>query len=106
MRTASLPELFRRRKIVQRKHLLRMLAAEAGYPSWEAYRPVLDQIDGCQLASFAVLEKGYANLNLWFASETEAHWYAAQNGGQLVRVGQQAVVLPSATGDAAGGQDA
>jgi hypothetical protein len=39
IRHDSLPEAFRRRGELQRKHLLRTLAVEAGFESWEAWRP-------------------------------------------------------------------
>lgn len=58
------------------------------------YRPTLAHVDARQLDQFSVLEKGYANLNLWFSSESEALRFAIQHGGRAVRVGVQAVVLP------------
>jgi hypothetical protein len=89
----TLPGLFRRRDTVQRKHVLRTLAFEAGSPSWEAYRPTLDHTDVRQLEAFAVVGTGYAKLNLWFSNEPDAARFASQHGGHSVRVGTQAVVL-------------
>lgn len=95
MPASSLPELFRLRSTVQRKHILRTLAIEASYGSWEEYRPKLEHVDAQQLEQFEVLDKGYANLNLWFSSESEAQLFARDNGGRVVSVGGQAVVLPA-----------
>jgi hypothetical protein len=97
--TTTLPNLFGRRDTVQRKHVLRTLAYEAGHMNWEEYRPTLAHADGRQLEQFSVLEKGYANLNLWFSSESEAQRFATQHGGRAVRVGMQAVVLPASEGE-------
>ncbi len=91
---ASLPDLFRQRHGLQRKHVLRLLAMEAGYSSWEAYRPALSQLTANQFEHLAVSETGFAHLNLWFASEVDALAFVSENGGRVVRVGQQAVVMP------------
>ena len=56
-------------------------------------------MDARQLEQFSILEKGYANLNLWFSSESEALRFATQHGGRAVRVGMQAVVLPASEGE-------
>lgn len=92
----TLPDLFRRRHTVQRKHVLRTLAVEAGHRSWEGYRPALALLDAQELEPFAFLERGCAKLNLWFSSEPEALKFTAQHGGRAVRVGRQAIVLPAA----------
>lgn len=102
--TTTLPDLFRVRYTVQRKHVLRTLAFEAGCRSWEEYRPILAHTDARQLEQFAVLEMGYANLNLWFSNEPEALQFATQHGGRAVRVGMQAVVLPTSIGESRGGR--
>ena len=94
MPNVSLPELFRRRSTVQRKNILRMLAIEAGDQSWEDYRPKLELVDAKHFESFEILDKGYANLNLWFSNKAEAQLFARENGGRVVIVGGQAVVLP------------
>jgi hypothetical protein len=93
---ATLPELYRRRQAVQRKHILRTLAVEAGFGNWESYRPSLAGNDAALLAQLAVQESGGSHLNLWFSDEAQAQAYAAVHGGRAVRVGQQAVVLPLA----------
>jgi hypothetical protein len=91
----ALTALLRHRAAVQRKHLLHMLAVEAGHRHWQAYRSALADVRVADLAHFAVEECGHANLNLWFASELAAQRYAAEHGGRSVRVGRQAVVLPN-----------
>jgi len=96
---SSLPKLFRLRHTVQRKHVLRTLALEAGHESWEAYRPKIEDLSAQQFESFEVMDRGYANLNLWFASQPEAQQFAAKSGGRVVRVGGQAVVLPKAVNE-------
>lgn len=97
---STLPGLFRRRHIVQRKHVLRTLAVEAGSPSWEAYRRTLDHEDVRHLASSAIVEMGCAKLNLWFSSEPDAARFALQHGGRVVRVGMQACALRGTGQDA------
>lgn len=37
----SLAALFRRRATFKRKHFLRLLAMESGFPDWARFRPVL-----------------------------------------------------------------
>lgn len=90
----TLLDLFRARLAVQRKHVLRTLAFEAGHRSWEAYRPTLTGTDAMEFERFEVVEMGYANLNCWFSNETQASNFALSIGGRSVRVGNQAVVLP------------
>ncbi len=89
----TLPELHRRRDIIQRKHLLRMLAIEAGYPSWEWYRPELARMSADEVEHFDIVRSQASSLNHWFSSMTEAREYAATHGGCPLRVGQQAVVF-------------
>ena len=88
-----LPELHRNRAQVQRKHLLRLLAREAGYASWDAYRKVLSELKAEQLEQFDLLRRQAGYPNLWFASMDAAQQHARQHGGRVVKVGQQAVIL-------------
>ncbi|MGL4576315.1 MAG: hypothetical protein ACRCV9_16145 [Burkholderiaceae bacterium] len=94
--TQTLPSLYRLRSTVQRKHVLRTLAFEAGHASWEEYSRVLPLLDAQQLQQSFLSERGVASLKLWFPNEAGAEHFAAQNGGQAVRVRSQAVVLPVA----------
>lgn len=96
MPATTLPELFRTRTTVKRKHLLRALAVEAGHASWEDYCRVLPRLDARQVAQAFQLERGASTLKLWFASLAEARKFVADHGGRAVRIGRQAVVLPEA----------
>jgi hypothetical protein len=93
----NLPELHRRRDIIQRKHLLRMLAIEADYPSWEWYRKALVHMKADEVEHFDIIRSKAGSLNHWFSSMAEAREYATIHGGRPFRVGQQAVVLAAAS---------
>lgn len=95
LRGISLPELQRNRTTVQRKHILRTLAAEAGYPSWESYREALSGMTASELEHFDMLRQGIGYPNHWFSSFSEASEYAAACGGRAIRVGSQGVVVES-----------
>lgn len=89
----SLPELHRNRDIIQRKHILRMLAVEVGFKCWEDYRHALDSMGVEQLSHFDHLRRTAGYPNLWFSNYEEAQDYARENTGHALRVGEQAVVL-------------
>jgi hypothetical protein len=97
----ALPELFRRRDLLKRKHMLRTLAVEAGFQSWEEYRPTLDATPSSALKHLEVIQPGAGHLNLWFPGQSEAEAFASRHGGHAMRVGGQAVVL-QACGASAG----
>lgn len=92
----SLLELHRQPDAVRRKHVLRMLAVEAGYAGWEAYKQTLTDRPADTVEHFDIVRRGAGYPNLWFSSLIEAQRYAAEHGGRPVRVGQQAVVLVEA----------
>ena len=92
----ALPQLHARRLQVQRKHVLRMLAIEAGSSSWEGYRRLLDAMTPAELIHFDMVRGVSGYPNLWFSSTREAEAYALQQGGRVLPVGSQAVVLPVA----------
>ena len=96
----TLPNLYRARDTVQRKHVLRALAVEAGYGSWEEYSRALPLLDAQQISRAILLERDTPSLKLWFTSEAGAAQFAAANSGHPVRVGRQAVVMPTARFDA------
>ncbi|WP_373975532.1 hypothetical protein NT239_01950 [Chitinibacter sp. SCUT-21] len=89
----SLVTLYAQRQQLQRKHILRLLALEAGYPSWEKFKPQLSTLSAADLAAWQYLDTGAAQLKLWFADAQTAHSYAASQGGRVINVGQQAVVM-------------
>lgn len=89
----SLPTLHRGRHRVRRKHLLRLLAVEAGAASWEHYRPQLRARSAAQLPHFDIVRRSAGYPNSWFSSLADAEAHAAQYGGRALAVGRQAVVL-------------
>lgn len=90
----SLPQLRKQRKLVRRKHILRMLAIEAGHASWEAYRHVLAAMQPHEIEDFDMLRRELGYPNLWFASLPEARAFAAEHGGRVLPFRRQAVVIP------------
>lgn len=93
LRELSLPQLHRQRAIVQRKHLLRTLAVEAGFDSWERYSEALRGMTVEQLPHLDALPASTGYPNLWFSTHEEAQGHAQVHGGRVMRVGRQAVVL-------------
>jgi len=93
LRDISLPALRRNPGVLQRKHVLRTLAAEAGYSSWEAYRLALGGMAPAELAHFDLIRPIVGYPNLWFSTLAEALAYAREHGGRAVQVGRQAVVV-------------
>lgn len=89
----TLPELSQQRNMVQRKHVLRTLAMEAGFSGWEAYRGALVSMNPSALEQFDVLRRNAGYPNHWFSTLQEAERHVAAHGGRAVRVGQQAVVF-------------
>ena len=89
----SLPSLHRSRHIVQRKHLLRLLAVEAGSGDWASYRAALRQAEPDEQLRLHFHAYGAATFNPWFASEAEAQRMAPLIGGRVLRVGAHALVL-------------
>lgn len=93
LRHTTLPGLHRDRHSIQRKHLLRMLAVEAGHAGWEAYRHALARMTPAELPHFDLLRPAAGYPNLWFSTPAQARAHAAQHGGRVVPVGTQAVVI-------------
>ena len=93
LRELSLPQLHRQRAIVQRKHLLRTLAVEAGFDSWEHYSQALRGMAVEQLPHLDALHGTTGYPNLWFSTHEQAQEHAQAHGGRVMRVGTQAVVL-------------
>jgi hypothetical protein len=97
LRDLTLPQLHRQRNTVQRKHLLRMLAIEAGFSSWEHYSLALPGMTTAQLQHLDLLRATAGYPNLWFstpeAAQAHIHTHGNAQGGRVVKVGMQAVVL-------------
>lgn len=94
LRGVSLPQLWQRRGMVQRKHVLSMLAIEAGFPDWETYSHALKTMTEEQVAHFDAHRDQAGHLNLWFSSRRQAEGYASAMGGRVLGWNEQAVVLP------------
>ncbi len=94
-RHISLPELYRQRMTIQRKHILHMLALEAGNLNWSDYKTTIKAHPEAQPLDYNLALKHAGYPNIWFTSLPEAETYAKAQGGQSIPVGQQAVVIPS-----------
>ncbi len=99
----DLMSLYRRRQALQRKHFLRLLALEAGFPDWERFRPTLAQMPPEAFDHFKFGNELAGSLNAWFSNEAQAQAYAQRHGGRVIRVGHQAVVTGSDEGPSAPG---
>ncbi len=95
----SLPELRRRRSMVQRKHILRTLAIEAGYSSWESYRQELSHMETAELTHFDLIRPAAGYPNLWFPTSAQAAEHAGTHGGRAVRVGSHGVIVDGENGN-------
>ncbi len=82
--------LYRARASLQRKHVLRMLAVEAGHASWEAYREVLPGLSPEAVMPWHVADQLPAGLNLWFSNEAEARAVLG-DAVTLLKYGRQVV---------------
>ncbi len=88
----SLPELQKQNSMIKRKHLLHTLALENGFNQWGAFKQhILSSETPLLPISHELREAGYPVL--WFAELAEAVVYQQKNGGKLIEVGQQAVVV-------------
>lgn len=88
----SLPELRRQQMSIKRKHLLNMLAVEVGFDNWNALKLRFVHSSGAlSHPRTRLLNAGYPNR--WFADVAAADAYAALHGGEVIEVGQQAVIL-------------
>jgi hypothetical protein len=94
-RQISLPELHCQRAIIQRKHILQMLALEAGFCSWSEYKRNISTQPAEQHVHYSIALRYAGYPNIWFTSILEAEEYSAEHGGQPITVGKQAVVIPS-----------
>lgn len=87
----SVVGLYRARASLQRKHVLRMMAIEAGHAGWEGYRAVLPTLALDAIAPWHLSEHVAAGLNVWFSNEAEAR-AALGDAVTLRRYGTQVVV--------------
>ena len=88
-----LQALFRDRASLQRKHVLRMLAFEAGHESWEAYSQALSGLDSQSVVLSVAAQRSTAMLKHWFVGEQQAVQFASAHGGLVTRVGHLGAVV-------------
>jgi hypothetical protein len=92
----SLPELKNNIAIIQRKHLLQMLAIENGFDCWKDLKHAIEvksQNDELLLPySIELKNAGYPTL--WFAKVEQAKTYANRHSGKVIIVAEQAAWLP------------
>ncbi|MEX0336945.1 hypothetical protein [Vibrio tubiashii] len=90
----SLIELKNNASIVKRKHLLQMLAYENGATSWAEFKhQIVAAPEGSILPNSIELRNGGYPVH-WFANATEATTYRDHHGGKVIRLGNQAAVVP------------
>lgn len=94
IRDMTLPELNRQRETIRRKHILRMLAVEAGFANWENYRKALGTMRYDELPHFEIASKNAGSPNCWYSTFEEAQAHAERHGGKPIRLGRQGVVVP------------
>lgn len=88
----SLPAFWAARGMLQRKHILRMLAREMGFTDWEACRP---HVDRCAPDAVDHLKLGHewtGRFSHWYANEAQARAHQREHGGRLLRWGDHTVV--------------
>ncbi|WP_295898630.1 hypothetical protein [uncultured Vibrio sp.] len=94
----TLPKLQKDISIIQRKHLLQLLAVENGFKSWVEFKTKLESVTGSTEAYLPQRLKlkniGYPAL--WFSTLEEAEAYAKTHGGEAIQMGNQAVIAPNA----------
>lgn len=90
----SLLELKSNTEIIQRKHLLNMLAIENGSRCWKDFRQQVAAAEQGSILpnSIELRDAGYPVL--WFSTVLEANSYTDQHGGRVIKVGSQAAVVP------------
>jgi hypothetical protein len=93
LRGLTLPQVRKQRTLVQRKHLLRMLAIEAGHARWEFYWQALRDMTVEQPPHLDLLRTSAGYPNFWFATQEQAQAHAHEHGGRGLQVGTQAVNL-------------
>lgn len=93
----SLPELQKNSAIVQRKHLLQLVAKENGFNSWVEFKQILETESGTseKYLPQRLKLKNIGYPALWFSTMDEAVLYAKEHGGEVVPVGTQAVIATS-----------
>lgn len=91
----SLVELKNSNTMIQRKHLLQMLAVENGTRCWADFKLQVEVAPEGSIRpnSLELKDAGYPVL--WFSNVDEANAYTEHHGGKIVKLGSQAAVVPS-----------
>jgi hypothetical protein len=89
----ALSTLYHERQNLKRKHFLRALAVEAGFATWEQFRPRLEHMGLAEVEHLSVADERFAFLNLWFSNAELAGAFAREHGGRVLRVDAQALVI-------------
>ena len=87
-------ELLEKRAEIQLKYIYQLLAKEVGYKTWAELKQQLEEMSDEQKRHYSMKLKGAGYPNLWFSSAKEAESYVQINGGEVIAVGEQAVVVP------------
>lgn len=89
-----LADLYRARVALQLKHVLRTIAAELGYASWEVCKHDVDHLSPDVLDRFRVDLGVFGDYNqIWFSNASAAQEWRNEHGGHVVVYGSQAVVM-------------
>lgn len=90
----SLKQLKSNTDIIQRKHLLHMLAVENGEICWADFEHKVSASPQGSMLPYSVELKNAGYPVLWFSSLEEAQDYSEQHSGKVIQVNNQAVVVP------------
>ena len=89
-----LTDLYRHRESLQLKHLLRTIAVELGFPTWDACKRNVDSLPTTVLDRFRLDLGGFNDYEqIWFPSQSAAQEWQREQGGRIVAYGNQAVIL-------------
>jgi hypothetical protein len=92
--TRRLPDLYHTRESLQLKHMLRTVAVELGYATWDACKRNVDRQPPSVLDRFRLDLGGFGDYNqIWFSNESAAQEWQREHGGHVVIYGSQAVVM-------------
>ncbi|MCZ4306745.1 hypothetical protein O4G98_18590 [Zoogloeaceae bacterium G21618-S1] len=89
----SLNTLYRQRASVQLKHCLSAVARESGFDDWPAVLAHHNATPPEAALRWRLRAADLPYPNRWFSDHTTARAWQAENGGQLIPYGEQAVVL-------------
>ncbi|WP_244815663.1 hypothetical protein [Caballeronia sp. Lep1P3] len=94
MREERIAELYASRGDLRLRHLLAMLAAELGYAGWDACARDIDARPAARIDRYRLDAGAFNDFERnWFASEADALGWQRENGGYIVRYGDQAVAI-------------